>query len=309
MLTSNRGFSVCRALALGHPKKCVAVHTANPTFPEPTFKRSPVAFLKHRIAKLTGAKLALLSFGYVPTELQNSPRSTSEDTVVVENSMCAHRPIGTALSRLYSLRPQTLAFSLCDSPIGLLASLLDIIHTRHPPTTPLASRSRSPFLSPIELEMQEQRSSTSHNNLDIIHEANESPEIPFSLRDSEQHATSYSWSPTEILNWTMMQWLPGPEASLRWMQRAHIDTSPSSLLSTTFSEVPLGISTFHNSKAASTPLLWGSALWRIGWVKRNQHRAASQPAWEAPDLLVLDMRECFGTFLSHGLVNLPFQAS
>jgi hypothetical protein len=270
-----------------------------------------MAFLKHQIAKLTRARLTLLSFGYVPTELQTPPKPTSEDTVVVEDSVYAHRPIGTALSHLYSLRPQTLAFSLCDSPIGLLASLLDIIHTRHPSTTPLvsASRSRSPFLSPVELEMEEQRSSTPHNNLDIIHEANESPEIAFSPRDSEQHATRYSWSPTEMLNWTMMQWLPGPEASLRWMQRANIDTSPNSLLSTTFSNVPLGISTFHNNKAASTPLLWGSALWRIGWVKRNQHRAASQPAWEAPDLLVLDMRECFGTFLSHGLVNLPFQAS
>jgi hypothetical protein len=275
-----------------------------------------VAFLKHRIAKLTRAKLTLLSFGYVPSELQTPPKPTLEDTVVVEDSVYAQRPIGMALSRLYSLRPQTLAFSLCDSPIGLLASLLDIIHTRHASTTPLASRSRSrsrsPFLSPVELEMQEQRSRTSDNNLDIIHEANEnheSPETPFSPRDSEPHAINYSWSPTEMLNWTMMQWLPGPEASLRWMQRAHMDTSPSSLLSTRFSDVPLGISTFHNSKAASTPLLWGSAFWRIGWVKRNQHRAASQPAWEAPDLLVLDMRECFGTFLSQGLVNFPFQAS
>jgi hypothetical protein len=268
-----------------------------------------MAFLKHRIARLTKAKFPLLSFGYVPIELQAPSKPTVEESVVVEDSVYGHRPIGTTLSRLYSLRPQTLAFSLCDSPIGLLASLLDIIHTRHPSTTPLASRSRSPFLSPVELEMQEHRERTSHNDLEIIHEANENPEMPLSPRDSEQHTTNYSWSPTEMLNWTMMQWLPGPEASLRWMQRAHLDTSPSSTLSTTLSEVPLGISTFHNSKAVSTPLMWGSAFWRIGWVKRNRNRAASQPAWEAPDLLVLDMRECFGTLLSHVLVNLPFQAS
>jgi hypothetical protein len=44
-------------------------------------------------------------------------------------------------------------------------------------------------------------------------------------------------------------------------------------------------------------------------VKRHQ-RPATLPAWEAPDLLVLDLRECFGTLLSHGkLANLPLTAS
>lgn len=301
------GFSICRAIALGRPNNCVAVHTANPSFLEPTFKRSPIQYLKHRIARLTKAKIPILSFGYTPTELQARPASESEDSVVVEDSVYSHRPIGTTLSRLYSLRPQTLSFSLCDSPIGLLASLLDIIHTRSPSHTPLASRSRSPFLSPVELEMQER---STHDDVEILSDATERPEVPFSPRESEFNATHYTWSPTEMLNWTMMQWLPGPEASLRWLQRAHMDSKASSLLSTSYCAVPLGVSTFQARNSTPTPLMWGAAVWRMAWVKRNQ-RAAAQPAWEAPDLLVLDMRECFGTLLSHGAgdANLPFQAS
>jgi hypothetical protein len=55
--------------------------------------------------------------------------------------------------------------------------------------------------------------------------------------------------------------------------------------------------------------MWGTASWRIAWVKRHQRPASVSPAWEAPDLLVLDMRECFGSLLSSGAVNLPFQES
>lgn len=32
---------------------------------------------------------------------------------------------------------------------------------------------------------------------------------PLSPRQSEMDVRNYTWSPTEILNWTMMQWLPG----------------------------------------------------------------------------------------------------
>lgn len=222
----------------------------------------------------------------------------------------AHGPVGATLSPLYALRPQTLAFSLCDSPIGLLAGLLDVIHTRLPSTSPVTSRSRSPFLSPVELEMQDAQQSPTDN--EIHSSSTVRPPPPFSPRDSEINARIYTWSPVEVLNWTMLQWLPGPEASLRWLRRATLDTSPTSPLSTAYCNVPLGISSFQARNACSapsTPLMWGSASWRIAWVKRHQRPASVSPAWEAPDLLVLDMRECFGTFLSHGAIKLPIQAT
>jgi hypothetical protein len=44
-------------------------------------------------------------------------------------------------------------------------------------------------------------------------------------------------------------------------------------------------------------------------IKRHQ-RSATLPAWEAPDVLVLDLRECMGTFLAQGkLSKLPVPAS
>jgi hypothetical protein len=44
-------------------------------------------------------------------------------------------------------------------------------------------------------------------------------------------------------------------------------------------------------------------------MKRHQ-RPATLPAWEAPDVLVLDLRECMGMFLGQGkLSKLPIAAS
>ncbi|KAL6706185.1 hypothetical protein ACN47E_005920 [Coniothyrium glycines] len=295
------GFSICRALALRHSTQCLAVHTANPSFTEPTWKGNRVGYLKYRIAKLTQAKIPALSFGYLPTELQSQDGERTAD--VLEHSLDLHNPKGATLHRLYSLRPQTLAYSLCDSPVGLLAALLDVIYTRLPPQSPLISRSRSPFLSPVELELQganqhDEASSMRHS------ETSEAHENSSSLRQGELDTRSYAWSPTEILNFTMLQWLPGPEAALRWLRRAHIDSMESAWR--TYSAVPLGISTFYSrSNSTATPLMWGAASWDIAWVKRHQ-RPATLPGIEAPDLLVLDLRECFGSLLSQGqLGNLP----
>jgi hypothetical protein len=201
-----RGFSICRALAQSHSKHCLAVHTANPSFTEPTAKHSATAFMKYRIAKLTKGKLPLLSFGYLPTDFES--RLEEEQTSTAPKSLYSARPLGPTLHHLYSLRPQTLSFSLCDSPVGLLAALLDVIHTRVPSSSPLSSRSRSPFLSPVELEMQE----TNHGQSALRHERihSGSTERPHpSPGQNELDARNYTWTPTEILNWTMMQWLPG----------------------------------------------------------------------------------------------------
>jgi hypothetical protein len=295
---------------LNHSEHCVAVHTANPSFAEPTFKRTPLAFLKYRVAKMTKARISFLSFGYVPSELQKPFAAESDDAWPAYNLPFREGVPNPRLARLYSHRPQTLAFSLCDSPIGLLAGLLDVIHTRVPSQSPVTSRSRSPFLSPSELELQD--SHHARSSLDNeVQSGSQRPDEPFSPRKSETDAHHYTWTPTEILNWTMLQWLPGPEAALRWLRRAHLDSSPTSPLSTSYCPVPLGISSFRgrNSHGSSTPIMWGSTSSHVAWVKRHQ-RPASIPAWETPDVLVLDMRECFGAFFPHGnLPNLPTQAT
>ena len=252
-----------------------------------------------------------LSFGYVPAEVQAQPAISEQQTSTAEPPY-AHGPIGATLTPLYALRPQTLAFSLCDSPVGLLGGLLDLIHTRAPSMSPVTSRSRSPFLSPVELELHDHNEQLRSTTAAATSSDHPQPP-PFSPRDSEHNARIYTWTPTEVLNWTMLQWLPGPEASLRWLRRATLDSSPTSPFSTSYCAVPLGISSFQARNAGSascSPVMWGSASWRIAWVRRHQRPATVSPAWEAPDLLVLDMRECFGSMMAAGTLsvqNLPFQ--
>jgi hypothetical protein len=178
------------------PERCRAVHTANPRFVEPTRRRGGAAYLKWTVARLTRGKVKALRFGYLPDEVEAvSRRDTSTKT---EESLYSDRPLGLTqtLHRLYSLRPQTLSFSLCDSPVGLLAALLDVIHTRAPAGEEMGSRSRSPFLSPVEMEMQEgvgHGESASERN----------------VMEMEEEGRNHVWSQTEVLNWVMMQWLPG----------------------------------------------------------------------------------------------------
>ncbi|ORX93519.1 Alpha/Beta hydrolase protein [Clohesyomyces aquaticus] len=284
VLGYQRGFEVSRALAIRHPESVMAIHTSNPEFFEPTWKRSPFVCLKYRIARMLGAKIPFLGFGYTPAELERQKSKVEEEDTRLALS---NKPSGL-MSFQYTLRPQTLSYSLCDSPIGLLACLLDTIHTRSPAAA-LSPRPQSPFLSPAEIEMSESQ-----------HGYN-----------ARRH---YTWTPTEVLDWTMLQWLPGPEASLRWLRQAYLETHPSSPLSTTYSPVPVGISSFQSRNSSSStwtasasPIMWGSAICNIRWIKRHQ-RPAALPAWEAPDLLVLDMRDCFGSLLNQGLlgdVNLP----
>lgn len=333
-LTSCRGFQICRALALNYPQSCNAVHTANPTFAEPTLKRSPTAWAKYQVARWTRAKISSMNFGYVPAEVEGT-RFPNGDSLqpAPHTGTTAHQGIGHSrgdtssipLASLHNQRPQTLAFSLCDSPIGLLASLLDTVHspdssatstsTSSSPSSP-PPRARSPFLSPSELEMQETRHVRSHSDDDdrqstsTVRPARPTATSP---HNSETGNQSYSWTPTELLNWTMLQWLPGPEASLRWLRCASLEASPTSPTSRAYCEVPLGISCFRggrngngngtrvdngNSNMGSyTPPMWGSATWNLGWVKRHQRSASISAAWEAADLVVLDMREFFGTVL------------
>lgn len=195
---------------MNQPQSCISVHTTNPTFKEPTFQQNPMSFLKYHVAKMTKASMASLSFGYMPYEIQDGGSQASMSQSTKESKKSPKGPLGPTMSRLFSHRPQTLAFSLCDSPVGLLAGLLDVIHTQaSPPLEPVTSRSRSPFLSPIELEQQE-----SHHDRSSVETAFRTGTATatggIANREKEEAGMSvYSWSATEVLNWTMMQWLPG----------------------------------------------------------------------------------------------------
>ncbi|UPX19675.1 uncharacterized protein EKO05_0009930 [Ascochyta rabiei] len=121
---SGWGFEICRALAIREPKRCLAVHTCNPQFNAPTVKDQPLLWVKWHLARLTKAK-------YLPSDELWIP------------------PL-----RAYRSTTDTLAFSLCDSPIGLLAVLLDLVSAQGPGPS-VNTRPRLPFWDPGELKMPE----------------------------------------------------------------------------------------------------------------------------------------------------------
>lgn len=234
-------------MALHNPQSCIAVHAANADHPRPQFRPSPVSWLKYHIARLTGARVAYLSFGYVPSDFAATPTNTS-----------SHSPLHDGFQDWLSShvnRPQTISYGLADSPTGLLSFFLD-------------------FIKPPSLDIPE-----------------------FGV------ATPPVWSPPDIITWVMLYWLPGPEAALRWLRNAAQATSPAGSSWYSYSSVPLGISCFKPRASEGTvPPIWAAAYQNSVWLRRHE-RSARWPAWEAPQELVLDLRDFAGELKAVGIWN------
>lgn len=222
-LTVFRGFSICRMLSLNHSKSCLGVHTVSPNLRPPQLQQSPLPSLQFNIARLTGARIARLNFGYTASESQYPLQPTEYD-------------LHQTLPQTLSSRPQTHSYSLCDSPVGLLAIVLDCLRPAKlsippKPTSQAAAvgeasrpRMQNPFMESI-------------------------PESVLSVPPPPE------WTPEDVLDWTMMQWLPGPEAGLRWLARADTESGfgKEDLLWNKWSAIPLGISTFKKPSRESKP--------------------------------------------------------
>ena len=154
---------------------------------------------------------------------------------------------------------ETLKYGLTDSPTCLLASMLGLIRPYRP------SRENG-----FELPTN-------------------------SIAD---HLFAHQWSASDVLTWTMVYWLSGTEAPLRWLRQARQETARDSCHWRFESKVPLGISHFGPSSAAGIgrqlcPPMWASAYHTLKWLRRHHHRPdVNYPAWETFDQVVLDLR-CF----------------
>ncbi|KAF2140376.1 uncharacterized protein K452DRAFT_54976 [Aplosporella prunicola CBS 121167] len=241
---SGWGFQICRMLALHHSANCKAVHTVNSSVPPPSFMYTPLAYLKYHIARLTHARIPGLRFGY--RRLDFCPSSTPS-------------PRATVIQR-----PQTQSYALCDSPVGLLATILDALQPSFAASAPALPRSAA-------APATESGSTTP------------TPSRPCSAA----LPAAPLWKPTTLLDWTMMQWLPGPEAGLRWLQHARAERA----LYKGVCGVPLGISVFGDGDRGRMAG-WAGAWWKVGWVGRRDE-GVQRVEWEAPELLVLDLREAF----------------
>lgn len=206
------GFDVARALAVREPARVKGVFTWNPMFREPTLGEDWRAWVKWQIARVTGARYPRLSCGYTPSEVGQATEREENMKAGRPDKEKKGRPLGPAMHQLFSLRPQTLAFSMCDSPVGLLAILLDLIATQGPASA-LAVRPRSPFLDPGELEMQDREyEAAGHERVrsDDTVKAGSNGRAGAESQLNERRV----WTPTDILNWTMMYVYPLPSSIL-----------------------------------------------------------------------------------------------
>ena len=165
--------------------------------------------------------------------------------------------------------PQTMSYALCDSPAGLLAYITELIKPARYTAPASARPSPSPHASP-----QASRS-------------------PVSIDLSQ---ISGPWTPTALVNWTMMHWLPGPEVALRWLSNSADSTT---LLWNAYSTVPLGISHYTTQTPPGTPRTnqgppaWAEAYHRVAMVRRRVGNVRFA-AWERPMDVVTDIRELAG---------------
>ena len=49
-----------------------------------------------------------------------------------------------------------------------------------------------------------------------------------------------------------------------------------------------------------TPVEWGNGSWELSWVKRHGGRVSMVPGFEAGDVVVVDVRECFSSMAERG---------
>lgn len=298
-LTYFRGFKICRALALTHPNNCVAIHTVNPDVPVPRFRLSPSVWLKHNVAKLTFAITRRSAFDYTTDDLFAAGAAIEQ----VQMTPGITPPM-TPRSRQPSIdRPQTTAYALCDSPPGLLAYIVDAIGESafQPPSNSPAQSPQSLFVptpgrSPISPQTYSPHVSRSSRSPQST--ANTPPHL-------EINDIATAWTPTAIINWTMLYWLPGPEVALRWLVNSK-PLVPS--LWTAYSHVPLGITHFQEPGSyglvnPQSPPQWAETYHRIATVRRREGNV-SFPAWERPAELIMDIRE-FAMLLGLGMPTIP----
>ena len=158
-------------LAVGHSNSCMAIHTVNPDVPAPSS-----------------------AFGYslegIPQNLPLIPGSLPQPDA----------------------RPQTLAYALCDSPPGLLAYMLDAIRpnivsqTSH---SPQSTASSPGGYSPTTARSSQSPQSAVSTPVFLpgpgrSPQSSSAPHSPQSFAPADLGSP---WSPTALINWTMLYWV------------------------------------------------------------------------------------------------------
>lgn len=198
---NHRGFKICRVMALTHPESCIGIHTVNPEVPAPRF--GTLTWLKYRVAKLlTIANLRRSPFGYNPDDFPVAMPDPMQMTPGITP------PVTPGVSQSAIERPQTTAYALCDSPSGLLAYILD--HIRPPSTTSSSpSSSNSPESLRPPTAGRSPRSPVSPQSYATPQQGRSPGSASHSPQNLEMGDITTAWTPTALIDWAMLYWLPG----------------------------------------------------------------------------------------------------
>jgi pimeloyl-ACP methyl ester carboxylesterase len=107
--------------------------------------------------------------------------------------------------------------------------------------------------------------------------------------------TIKNWTPEEIITWSMMYYIQGPYAGMRFYREVANDGALDGVDFGTIPwvKIPVAISQFPYDVAYRLPLEWARRGGNV--IKRNVHDHGGHfAAYEVPDLLLRDIREWFG---------------
>ncbi|CAK1366316.1 putative epoxide hydrolase [Cercospora beticola] len=96
-----------------------------------------------------------------------------------------------------------------------------------------------------------------------------------------------AWTPTALIDWCMLYWLPGPEVALRWLMSS-APVVPK--LWRSYTQVPLAISHFGSHEQPHSSARWAESYHRV-LLFRSRSGSVRFPAWERPAEMVADIQE------------------
>lgn len=219
-------------LAIHHHARCLAIHTTTPLpyLRPPSLRYRPWQYLKYLTARATRTKLAPLRCGYHANDFKAVSRRR------VPSSLRIHSA-GLGLGLRLCARPYTLAYALCDSPVGLLAWTREALHART--------------------------------------------------------GVDDAFTAEDIIDFTMISWLPGPEAALRYLAASSTDSTEIKEIEERWSNTALGLSIFPSSETRYPPP-WAACVQPVLWTARHEGAEVGWPVWERPREFVDDLRRFFG---------------
>lgn len=123
-------WKVANHLALHYPDSCLGVHFVSPPLRPPRMRDSPIMWAKWKVASVLRSPI----LGYSRDDLEALRVC---DNLVPRGATTAHALLGFGSGGAHE--PNTMAYALCDSPLGLLLFFLMIVRMSGPNRTlPLA---------------------------------------------------------------------------------------------------------------------------------------------------------------------------